>query len=45
MAEAGLARRRLLQATACAAGALSLPFVHGANAAGKLSAFFWDHHA
>jgi hypothetical protein len=45
MAETGLTRHRLLQTTAFAAGALSLPFVHGAHAAGKLSAFFWDQHA
>jgi hypothetical protein len=45
MAEIGLTRRRPLQTTACSAGAVSLPFVHGAHAAGKLSAFFWDHHA
>src|SRR5258707_116667 len=43
MAETGLTRRRLLQTTAVATGALALPFVHGAHAAGKLSAFFWDH--
>jgi hypothetical protein len=33
----------LLKTTAAATGALALPFVHGAHAAGKLSAFFWDH--
>jgi ABC-type glycerol-3-phosphate transport system substrate-binding protein len=33
----------LLKTTALATGALALPFVHGAHAAGKLSAFFWDH--
>jgi len=38
-----LTRRRLLQTAALASGALSLPFVHGAHAGGKLSAFFWDH--
>ena len=43
MAETRLTRRRLLQTTAVATGALALPFVHGAHAAGKLSAFFWDH--
>jgi ABC-type glycerol-3-phosphate transport system substrate-binding protein len=32
-----------LQATAATGAALALPFVHGAHAAGKLSAFFWDH--
>jgi ABC-type glycerol-3-phosphate transport system substrate-binding protein len=43
MAETGLTRRRLLKTTVFATGALALPFVHGAHAAGKLSAFFWDH--
>ncbi len=37
-----LTRRRLFQTTAATAAA-TLPFVHGAHAAGKLSAFFWDH--
>src|SRR5437868_144455 len=36
MAETGLTRRRLLKTTGYMAGALSLPFVHGAHAAGKL---------
>src|ERR1700730_5313180 len=40
MAETALTRRRLLRTTALAAGALALPLVHGAHAAGKLSAFF-----
>src|SRR5437764_11610153 len=43
MAETRLTRRTLLQTTAAATAALALPFVHGAQAAGKLSAFFWDH--
>ena len=43
MAETGLTRRRVLKTAGYMAGALSLPFVHGAHAAGKLSAFFWDH--
>src|SRR5262245_62103882 len=43
MAQAGLTRRSLLQTAASAAGALTLPFVHVTHAAGKLSAFFWDH--
>src|SRR3954452_22558852 len=43
VADTGLTRRRLLQTTAVATGELALPFVHGAHAAGKLSAFFWDH--
>ena len=43
MAEAGLTRRRLLKTAAFGTGALALPFVHGAHAAGRLSAFFWDH--
>jgi ABC-type glycerol-3-phosphate transport system substrate-binding protein len=42
MTDTVLTRRRLLK-TAGATGALALPFVHGAHAAGKLSAFFWDH--
>ena len=43
MAEAGLTRRRLLKTAAFTTGALALPFAHGAHAAGRLSAFFWDH--
>src|SRR5207248_5035036 len=43
MAETRLTRRTLLQTTAAATAALALPFVHGAHAAGTLSAFFWDH--
>src|SRR5438105_1700477 len=43
MAEPRLTRRTLLKTGALATGALALPFVHGAHAAGKLSAFFWDH--
>jgi ABC-type glycerol-3-phosphate transport system substrate-binding protein len=43
MTETVLRRRTLLQRGAFATGALALPFVHGAHAAGKLSAFFWDH--
>ena len=48
MAETVLTRRTLLKTGAfatggLATGALALPFVHGAHAAGKLSAFFWDH--
>ncbi|HYM71474.1 MAG TPA: extracellular solute-binding protein [Stellaceae bacterium] len=48
-----LTRRGLLKRTALATGALATgalaagtlagPFVRGAHAAGKLSAFFWDH--
>ena len=38
-----LTRRSLLRNGAAAAGAAALPFVHGAYAAGRLSAFFWDH--
>ncbi len=40
-----LTRRTVLQtaAAASAAGALAVPFVHGAFAAGKLSCAFWDH--
>ena len=38
-----LTRRSLLKGAAVAAGAATFPFVHGAYAAGKLSAFFWDH--
>jgi len=36
-----LIRRSLLK-SAAAAGGLSMPFVHGAYAAGKLSCGFWD---
>jgi hypothetical protein len=38
-------RRTLLKtgAAATAAGALPLPFMHGAHAAGKLNVGFWDH--
>ena len=43
MAGERLTRRSLLRNTAIATGALALPFVHGAYAAGRLSAFFWDH--
>ena len=43
MAETGLTRRRLLQTAALSPALSPLPFVHGAHAAGKLSAFFWDH--
>src|SRR3981189_2049999 len=43
MAETALTRRTLLKTTAFATGALALPFVHGAHAAGKLSAFFGAH--
>jgi ABC-type glycerol-3-phosphate transport system substrate-binding protein len=40
-----LTRRSMLKtgAVAAAAGALPLPFVRGAHAAGKLSLAFWDH--
>ena len=38
-----LTRRSLIRNGAAAAGAAALPFVHGAYAAGRLSAFFWDH--
>jgi hypothetical protein len=38
-----ITRRRVLGTTAAAAGALSLPFVHGAHAAGQLNLAFWDH--
>src|SRR4051812_29835809 len=38
-----LTRRSLLKGAAVATGAATLPFVHGAYAAGRLSAFFWDH--
>ena len=33
----------MLQAGAAAAAVSSLPFVHGAHAAGKLNIAFWDH--
>ena len=40
-----VSRRTLLKTGAAVAGAraLSLPFVHGAHAAGKLNVAFWDH--
>jgi ABC-type glycerol-3-phosphate transport system substrate-binding protein len=38
-----ITRRRVLGTTAGAAAALSLPFVRGAHAAGKLNLAFWDH--
>ena len=40
-----LTRRTMLKtgAVAAAAGALPLPFTHGAHAAGKLSVAVWDH--
>jgi ABC-type glycerol-3-phosphate transport system substrate-binding protein len=38
-----ISRRRVLGTAAGAATALSLPFVRGAHAAGKLSIAFWDH--
>src|SRR6185437_3951946 len=38
-----LTRRSLLKNAAVTAGAAAFPFVHGAHAAGRLSAFFWDH--
>jgi ABC-type glycerol-3-phosphate transport system substrate-binding protein len=39
----GSTRRRVLTTATAAAAALALPHVRGAHAAGKLSAFFWDH--
>jgi len=36
-------RRRVLQGAAVAATALTVPFVRGAAAAGKLTCGFWDH--
>ena len=38
-----ITRRRVLQTGAVSAAAMSLPFVHGAHAAGKLNVAFWDH--
>ena len=43
MARAPLTRRRVLKTAAYTTGALVLPAVRGVHAAGKLSAFFWDH--
>ena len=44
MAKSGLTRRQFVAATAAAsATAVAAPFVHTANAAGKLSIMFWDH--
>ena len=36
-------RRTVLQNAALATGALAIPFVRGAYAAGKLAVGFWDH--
>ncbi len=38
-----LTRRTVLRTAALATTALSVPFVHGAYAAGELSVGFWDH--
>jgi ABC-type glycerol-3-phosphate transport system substrate-binding protein len=38
-----MTRRSLLHTAALATTAISLPFVRGAHAAGKLSVGFWDH--
>src|SRR5262249_12853097 len=38
-----LTRRRLMAGTAAATAALSMPYVRGAHAAGRLSIGFWDH--
>ena len=43
MVSSTITRRRVLQTGAVSAAALSLPFVHGAHAAGKLNVAFWDH--
>ena len=43
MATLMLTRRSLLTSAAAVASGLSMPFVHGAYAAGKLSCGFWDH--
>src|SRR6476660_2222446 len=43
MVSSRITRRRVLQTGAVSAAALSLPFVHGAHAAGKLNVAFWDH--
>ena len=43
MATLMLTRRSLLTSGAAMASGLSMPFVHGAYAAGKLSCGFWDH--
>jgi ABC-type glycerol-3-phosphate transport system substrate-binding protein len=43
MVSSTITRRRVLQTGAVAGAALSLPFVHGAHAAGKLNLAFWDH--
>ena len=43
MAKLMLTRRSLLTSGAAMASGLSMPFVHGAYAAGKLSCGFWDH--
>ena len=44
MAKTKLTRRQFVATTAAAsATAIAAPFVHTANAAGKLSIGFWDH--
>ncbi len=43
MAGSTLTRRRVLQTGAVATTAMTLPFIHGAHAAGKVSVAFWDH--
>ena len=43
MATLMLTRRSLLTSGAAVASGLSMPLVHGACAAGKLSCGFWDH--
>ena len=38
-----ITRRSVLSAGAAAAAVSTLPFIHGAHAAGKLNLAFWDH--
>ncbi len=43
MPKSRLTRRRFVATTAAASTVVAMPFVRGANAAGKLSMGFWDH--
>lgn len=43
MKKAVFSRRQVLATSAATAAALTMPFVHGAHAAGKISVGFWDH--
>src|SRR3569833_2663252 len=43
MTSSKFTRRRFLATTAASTALLAMPYVRGANAAGKLSIGFWDH--